>query len=103
MQHRNGMNSGSDSNGYRFRHRHRHKRAISILDLKPGQRGIIVSLRGNQKIVQRLADLGLTPETTIHILRTAPLNGPIEIAVRGSRLAIGREIARNILVHAEEE
>jgi len=88
--------------GHRHRHRRRHGSVISITELKPGQEGIIASIRGNRRVTQRLADLGLTPETTIQMLKTAPFNGPIEVVVRGSRLAIGREIAENIFVRVEE-
>jgi DtxR family Mn-dependent transcriptional regulator len=74
---------------------------LSITELKPGQKGKIAYVCGNRKVAQRLADLGLTPETTVRMLKTAPLNGPIEVAVRGSKLAIGREIAENILVRLQ--
>jgi len=74
---------------------------MPITELKPGQKGVIAFVRGNRKVTQRLADLGLTPETSISILKTAPFNGPIEVAVRGSKLAIGRQIAENILVRAK--
>lgn len=89
------------SHGHNYRHHHRHGNVMSITELKPGQEGKIAFIRGNRKVSQRLADLGLTPETTVYILKTAPLNGPIEVAVRGSKLAIGREIAENILIHAK--
>jgi len=88
--------------GHTYRHGHKHGNFISITELKPGQGGKIAFVRGNRKVVQRLSDLGLTPETTVCMVKTAPLNGPIEVAVRGSRLAIGREIAENILVHVKE-
>jgi len=52
-------------------------------------------------VTQRLADLGFTPKTTVSVVKAVPLNGPIEVAVRGSRLAIGREIAQNILVQTK--
>jgi len=84
--------------GKRHRFQHRYGNLVPITELKPGQRGLIKSVCGNRKVTQRLADLGLTPETNISVLKSAPFNGPIEIAVRGSRLAIGREIAENILV-----
>lgn len=84
------------------RYRHRHGNVLSIIKLKPGQKGTIISIQGNHKVAQRLADLGLTPETTIHILKIAPFNGPIEVIVRGSKLAIGREIAENIFVCTKE-
>mgnify|MGYP001094564925 CR=1 FL=1 len=88
--------------GHNHRYRHRYGNLISIAELKPGQEGIIAFVRGKRKIVQRLADLGLTPETIICVLKTAPFNGPIEVAVRRSKLAIGREIAKKILVCIEE-
>jgi len=84
--------------GKKHRFRHRYGNVIPITELKPGDKGIIASVRGNSKVTQRLADLGLTSETSVCILKTAPFNGPIEVAVRGSKLAIGREIAESIMV-----
>ena len=48
--------------------------------------------------VKRLADLGLTPGTNVTVVKSAPFNGPLEVTVRGSRLAIGRGMASRILV-----
>jgi len=87
--------------GKKHRFQHRYGNLIPITNLRPGDKGIIAFVQGNRKITQRLADLGLTPETSIFILKAAPFNGPIEVAVRGSRLAIGREIAQNILVRVK--
>lgn len=83
-----------------FGHRHRRRlgKVVPVSELPSGRRAIVKCVRGNCKVRQRLADLGLTPETSILIVKAAPFNGPIELAVRGSRLAIGREIAHNILV-----
>ena len=33
--------------------------------------------------------MGLTPGTKVSVTRVAPLKGPVEIAVRGSKLALG--------------
>jgi len=46
--------------------------------------------------------MGLTPGTKIMIMKSAPFHGPIEIYVRGSRLAIGRGMAERILVSVEK-
>ena len=48
--------------------------------------------------VKRLSDLGLTPGTNVTVVQSAPFNGPLEVTVRGSRLAIGRGMASRILV-----
>lgn len=80
-----------------------HKREIiPISDLKPCEKGIIKFLRGNQKVVQRLSDLGLTLHTEIELLRKTPMDGPIEVCVRRTNLAIAREIADNIFVNIAE-
>ncbi|WP_254591223.1 FeoA family protein [Methanocella conradii] len=34
------------------------------------------------------------------MLRKAPINGPVEVCVRRTRLAIAREIADNVFVYA---
>lgn len=88
----------------RGRHRHRHGQAgiVSLSTLQPGQTGSISSVEANSKVAQRLADLGLTPKTSICVLKTVPFNGPVEVAVRGSRLAVGREIAECIFVRMYE-
>jgi DtxR family transcriptional regulator, Mn-dependent transcriptional regulator len=75
------------------------KDIVRITDLKPCERGVIAFLRGDRKVVQRLSDLGLTLHTEIKLLRKAPMNGPIEVCVRRTNLAIAREIADNIFVN----
>jgi Fe2+ transport system protein FeoA len=50
---------------------------------------------------KRLNDLGLTPGTKVTVIKSVPFNGPLEVSVRGSRLAIGRGMANRILVDVE--
>ena len=72
---------------------------VPITDLEPCEKGHIKFLRGDKKTVQRLSDLGLTLHTEVKLLRKAPMNGPIEICVRRTNLAIARDIADNIFVN----
>jgi Fe2+ transport system protein FeoA len=53
------------------------------------------------RFAKRLSDLGLTPGTKVTVVKSAPFNGPLEVSVRGSRLAIGRGMASRILVNVE--
>jgi DtxR family Mn-dependent transcriptional regulator len=76
----------------------REKPIVSVSHLEPGQGGTITFIRGDQKVVQRLSDLGLTVKTVISLIRKAPMEGPVEIAVRRTKLAIDRAIADNIFV-----
>jgi DtxR family Mn-dependent transcriptional regulator len=73
---------------------------VPVTSLEPGQKGIITFIRGDHRIVQRLADLGLTLKTEVSLVRKAPMLGPVEIAVRRTRLAIDHAIADHILVAA---
>ncbi|MCU0851070.1 MAG: metal-dependent transcriptional regulator [Candidatus Thermoplasmatota archaeon] len=76
----------------------RDKDIIAITALKHGEKAKIVFVRGGGGVMQRLCDLGLTNGTTISLLREAPMNGPVEICVRGCKLVIGRGIAEKIFV-----
>ncbi|GAI35804.1 unnamed protein product [marine sediment metagenome] len=53
------------------------------------------------RFAKRLADMGLTPGTKVTVVKSAPFHGPLEVCVRGSRLAIGRGMASRILVDVE--
>ena len=47
---------------------------------------------------KHLADLGLTPGAELTVLRRVATHGPLEISIRGSRLALGERIAKQIIV-----
>jgi len=80
----------------------RGRNSFSLIDLKEGDRGRVVFIRGNHKVIRRLLDMGITPNATIRIMKVAPLGGPVEISVRGSNLALGRSIASNLFVELIE-
>ena len=46
--------------------------------------------------------MGLTPGTGITVVKSAPLRGPVEVFVRGSRLALGRGMAERIFVEVNK-
>ena len=79
----------------------RDKNLASIRDLKDGTFGKISFIRGEHKVLQRLLDMGLTPGTRIQIVNVAPMYGPVKVAVRGSKLALGQDIACNVFVEVE--
>jgi len=77
------------------------EKTMKLIDLKEGQKGIIVSILGGRNVTQRLTDMGLTPGTEFKIVRKGRLC-PVEISVRGSKLAIGCGVATKILVKVKE-
>jgi len=70
----------------------------SLIELHPGERGIVAFALGGYGLVRRLADMGLTPGTEVTVVRNAPFRGPIEVAVRGVSLALGYGIASKVFV-----
>jgi Fe2+ transport system protein FeoA len=53
-------------------------------------------IRAGEKLARRLAELGLTPGVEFCVVQDA--GGPLLLAVRGSRLALGRGMAHKMLV-----
>jgi DtxR family Mn-dependent transcriptional regulator len=78
------------------------KGIVTLCDLRTGQVGEVVFIETGLHVKRRLEDMGLTPGTKIRVLRTALFGGPVEIAVRGSRLALGKYMARRIFVRVRQ-
>jgi DtxR family Mn-dependent transcriptional regulator len=76
----------------------RNENLVALSELKEGQAGKIFFIRGGHNVLQRLLDMGLTPGTKITLIKAAPFEGPIEILVRSSKLALGRGIASKVFV-----
>jgi DtxR family transcriptional regulator, Mn-dependent transcriptional regulator len=81
----------------------RHQDLVSLCEVKTGSSAKVSFIRGGHRILQRLLDMGLTPGTSIKVERSAPFKGPIEICVRGSKLALGRGIAANVFVESTDK
>lgn len=81
----------------------RNQNLVSILDLKEHNKAKVSFIRGDYNVIRRLLDLGITIGAIISVNKIAPLGGPVEVAVRGSKLAIGHDIASNVFVEACEE
>ena len=81
----------------------RNENLIPVMDLKDHQQGKVSFIRGDYKIIRRLLDMGITIGATISVHKVAPLSGPIEVGIRGSKLAIGRDIACNVFVEITDQ
>lgn len=67
-----------------------------LVGAQVGQPMRLVAVHADHKMVHRLAELGLTPGVTLTIVQAA--GGPFLVAVRGARIAIGRELAQQLEV-----
>lgn len=75
---------------------------LPLTALRNGESGIITSIGSGHGMSwgfrRRLEDMGLTPGTRVTVVTSAPFGGPLEVSVRGSRLALGRGMASRIFV-----
>ena len=74
------------------------KDITSLIDVKDGQIGIVISILGGKILTKRLADLGLASGTEVKVIGRTLFSGPIQIEVSGSRLVIGAGLASKIIV-----
>ena len=70
--------------------------------LKTGEGGRVAFMRGGGQACQRLVDMGLTPGTYVKMVNAAPFRGPVRVEVRGTSLALGRQLAAQVFVRVED-
>lgn len=72
-------------------------RGVITLDvMPPGSRGRVVRIEAGTRALRRIIEMGITPGTIIEVVGS--YGGPILVRVRGTVLALGRGVARKILV-----
>ncbi|MCS7166574.1 MAG: FeoA family protein [Gemmatales bacterium] len=74
---------------------------LRLHQLKPGQRGRIARVVGNDHISQRLLEMGLLEGDFVEVLALAPLGDPIEVKVSDYRLSLRRSEAERVCVLLE--
>lgn len=70
---------------------------MTLASSKIGEEVRLVEVLGGKQIRRRLADLGLNMGMTVRVVHGIS-QGPIIVAVKDSRLAIGRGMAEQIIV-----
>jgi len=81
-----------------YRMPRRDHKIIALSDLTPGSKArIVFSKLKASKILERLNSMGLVPETEMEVVRKLK-KGPIIINVRGSEIAIERDIASQFYI-----
>jgi len=74
----------------------------SLNDLRSGEGGKIIQIKGGQGIVHRLAALDIRPGTRITKLNSGFMQGPVTIEVNRTQIAIGFGMAARVLVQVED-
>ncbi len=78
-----------------------HHRTRLLSSVRRGETVQLTHIEAGRRLARRLAELGLTPGVTIQVLHVN--GGPLLIAVRGARLALGKGMAEKILVTQPED
>lgn len=74
----------------------------TLNDVAPGGRVRIRRHLSTGAVRQRLLDLGLMPNVLVTVVRSAPLNDPIEVKLDASNVSLRRREARTIEVSVED-
>ena len=61
---------------------------MTLDELVVGKSATIVSVGGNGALRNHFLDMGLTPNTQVSLIKTAPMGDPIELRLRGYELTL---------------
>jgi ferrous iron transport protein A len=64
--------------------------------LRIGEQGRVTAVAGSTDVRRRLLEMGLTPGTTVRVIRFAPLGDPMDIQVRGYHLSLRKHEASQV-------
>ena len=74
----------------------------SLVDLRPGETGMVRKLEGGRNFVARLAALGFTIGVPAKVVR-ANGHGPLLVSLRGTQVALGYGEAEGIRISPQAE
>ena len=72
----------------------------TLADVGVGDSCVIVACNLPSKLKTRYAEMGLTPDTEVTVIRVAPLGDPMVIRARGYELCIRKETAKQFVVRS---
>lgn len=75
---------------------------MNLEELLPGQRGIILKVKGRGVFRKRLLEMGFIPGKKVEVIKSAPLRDPVEFRILDSNVSLRRSEARQIDVMLEE-
>lgn len=76
---------------------------LTLKDLRPGEKGKVVEVKGKGNLRKRLLDMGMVPGTELQLEKVAPLGDPVDILIKGYHLSLRKDEAKDILITRGEE
>jgi len=71
---------------------------MTLDQLSPGDEARVLDIRGGHGLQRRLSRLGIHLGDTVRMSGRGAFRGPVLVLIHGTRLALGRGVARHILV-----
>ena len=75
---------------------------LSLSELEPGQKGVVIQIKGSGETRRRIMDMGIVRGSKIIMIRRAPLGDPLEFEIRDYNLTLRKREAQSIYVSLEE-
>jgi ferrous iron transport protein A len=77
------------------------RKQITLAQMRAGQSGTVVQIRGGHGMVGRLNALGIMPGKRITKISSMLMRGPVTIEVDRVQVAIGFGMANHVIVKAD--
>ncbi|EHI9241968.1 ferrous iron transport protein A [Vibrio vulnificus] len=75
---------------------------MKLSELKQGQIATVVAIHGlTSDVRKKLMVMGILPNTSVRLIRRAPMGDPLQLEARGVSLAVREKIAEAIEVECQ--
>ena len=78
-------------------------KAITLVEMKAGQKGTVSQVEGGTNFEKRLATMGLGVGKHITKLSAFVMRGPVAVRIGRTVVALGHGMAARVWVHPEKE
>jgi DtxR family Mn-dependent transcriptional regulator len=87
-----------DLKGKRRKDAEQGKTALTLQELKPGQRGMIARIKARGEVRNRILDMDITPGVLVEIEHLHPDTDQLGIKIRGYHLSLRKDDANKVIV-----
>ena len=75
---------------------------VRLSELRPGEEGIVIEILGRDPLLKRrMMEMGMIKGEKVKVIRSAPLDDPMEFEVKGYHLSLKRDEAKMISVEVK--
>lgn len=86
----------------RHRNNHHFSHELALSKINPGEKAKIIGITGGWGGHGRLTGLGFRPGLIVEMIAVHPFQGPVVVRIDNTEIAIGRGLARKVIVEPVE-